>query len=307
MLYKQTPAAASTFSNECHCELVRTSFEGKVWYLLWHRRKNDELRGRFYSGEQKDSTSFSYRLSVFSSFRSKFQSDVSQEYPQDIIPLSTEAVTIKTPIFQLLQKANSLLSAKWNLRIEIKNLNLNDAPLPCFPNHSTESPVAVRALRTWCELKHPSCEEVSLTEADISTQIRRPARENPADQRVARRANNNIDAGGRWKNKASQLLVDCWTYGATFSSVFALKIRALLSGNLEREREGESYDFYPSNFRWSALGERFQGFRLFYLGGDSSSSLNSSIFFPDENRPRRLKAYAGREQTSRFRNAIPWL
>lgn len=192
----------------------------------------------------------------------------------------------------------------WNLRIDIKSLN-DDAPLPCFPNRSTESPVAFRALRTWCELKHPSCEEVSLTEADISTQIRRPARENPADQRVARRANNNIDAGGRWKNKASQLLVDCWTYGATFSSVFALKIRALLSGNLERE--GESYDFYPSNFRWSALGERFQGFRLFYLGGDPFSSLNSSIFFPDENHPRRLKAYAGREQTSRFRNAIPRL
>lgn len=120
--------------------------------------------------------------------------------------------------------------------MEIKNVN-DDAPLPCFPNHSAQSPVTVRALRTWCELKHPSCEEVSLTEADISTQIRRPARENPANQRVARRANNNIDAGGRWKNKASQLLVDCWTYGATFSSVFALKIRALLSGNLERERQ----------------------------------------------------------------------
>lgn len=85
MLYKQTPAAASTFSNECHCELVRTSFEGKVWYLLWHRRKNDELRGRFYSEEQKESTFSSYRLSVFSSFRFKFQYDVSQEYPQDII------------------------------------------------------------------------------------------------------------------------------------------------------------------------------------------------------------------------------
>lgn len=270
--------------------------------MLWHRRKNDKLRERFYSEEQKESTFSSYRLSVFLSF---CFSNFNATFPRNILrTLSTEAVTTKTPIFQLLQKANSPLSAKWNLRIEIKNLN-DDAPLPCFPNRSSESPVAVRALRTWCELKHPSCEDVSLTEADISTQIRRPARENPADQRVARRANNNIDAGGRWKNKASQLLVDCWTYGATFSSVFALKIRALLSGNLERE--GESYDFYPSNFRWSALGERFQGFRLFYLGGDSFSSFNSSIFFPDENHPRRLKAYAGREQTSRFRNAIPRL